>query len=223
MKTLLLRFWHWLGRLLDQESTADRRPPTAAGRPPTGDTAPFARRETTGDGPPTIGGSPPTAQIPISTSQAPPAITLPPPLPPQMDLHTGDNARYTRKSSILTPREQRFYASLLLAVESKYAIMSKVRLWDFIRLENDPSERNRHLNRLSCRHVDFLLCEPRTLKPLLVIELDDNTHQTPYSQDSDRYKNELFQAVSLPIRRWTDSNIPPRRLREMIEEALDES
>jgi very-short-patch-repair endonuclease len=150
-----------------------------------------------------------------------PTVTLPPPLPPQMDLHTGEAARYSRKASILTKPEQKTYQALCLAAGGDFQVMSKVRLWDFIRLENDPAERKQHLNRLSCRHVDFLLCEPITLKPLLVIELDDDTHQTPYAQDSDRYKDELFEAAGMPLLRLDRPNIPPQQLRARIEDIFE--
>ncbi len=100
--------------------------------------------------------------------------------------------------------------------------MAKVRLWDFAWLVSEPPERKQHLSRLSCRHVDFLLCTPEALKPLLVIELDDYSHKTDYAQESDRYKNQLFAAAGLPILRLNQPNYPPRRLWEMIEKALDE-
>jgi hypothetical protein len=202
MKQLLLRFYHWLGRLLGigQDTKYEIR-----------DT----RRDEFG-----------TAARPseLATPNPPPAaatVTLPPPPPPQMDLHTGEAARYSRKASILTKPEQRVYHALLLAVGSDFQVMSKVRLWDFLWLENDPPERSKHLSRLSCRHVDFLLCEPRTLKPLLAVELDDSSHKKPEAVAADRYKNELFTAAGLPLLRLDHPNYSPRRLRERIELALD--
>jgi hypothetical protein len=137
-----------------------------------------------------------------------------------MDLHTDEVARYSRKASILTQPEGRLYRSLLLAVASEYQVMSKVRLWDFIWLENDPPERGKHLGRLSSRHVDFLLCEPLTLKPLLAVELDDYSHKKPEAIAADQYKDELFAAAGLPLLRLPHPNFPPRQLRERIEEKL---
>jgi hypothetical protein len=137
-----------------------------------------------------------------------------------MDLHTGEAARYSRKASLLTKPEGRLYRSLLLAVEGEYQVMSKVRLWDFIWLENDPPERGKHLGRLSSRHVDFLLCEPLTLKPLLAIELDDYSHKKPEAIAADQYKDELFANAGLPLLRLPQPNIPPRRLREQIQTQL---
>ncbi len=199
MRQLLLRFWQWLGRLLGQESRYDgesmepMEPPTAGGEP--GPAAPAA--------------------------PAAPPVTLPSPLPPQLDLHTGEAAQFGRKASLLTRNEKKLYSTLLQALRSDYQVMAKVRLWDILWLTNEPPNRKEHLSRLSCRHVDFLLCEPGTLKPLLAIELDDGSHQSPYAQESDRYKNEVFAAARLPLLRLPHSNFPPRQLRNRIEAALD--
>lgn len=195
MKSLLLRFWQWLGRLLGQDTKASATP------------------QATGDTP---GEAAPQAQ-----TSAPPAVTLPPPLPPQMDIHAGETAQFGRKASLLTRNEEKLYRSLLQACRSDYQVMAKVRLWDILWLTNEPPDRKQHLSRLSCRYVDFLLCEPLTLKPLLAIELDDHSHQNDYAKESDRYKNEVFAVARLPLMRLPHSNFPPRQLRNKIEEALE--
>jgi hypothetical protein len=202
MISLLLRFWHWLGRLLGQDTTEDGRQTTDHGRP-------------TADG-----GQQPVPGTPPALPAAPP-VTLPPPLPPQFDIHAGEQARYVCKPSVFSKREGEFYRSLLLAVGNDYHVMPKIRLWDFIRLTNEPPERKNHINRLSCRHVDFLLCQLNSFKPVLVIELDDHTHDRLFAQANDKYKNELFEAVDLPILRLDQSNFPPRQLRNKIEEVLE--
>lgn len=195
MKSLLLRLWQWLGRLLGQDTRASDELRTMNGASgTTGATAP-----------------PPAA----------PPVTLPPPPPPQMDLHAGEQAQFGRKASLVTHNEGKLYRSLLSAVAGDYEVMSKVRLWDFIWLVNEPPDRKQHLGHLSCRHVDFLLCTPGSLKPLLVIELDDKSHLNAYAQEADRYKNELFAAAGLPLLRLPHPNFPPRQLRAKIEEQLD--
>lgn len=196
MRQLLLRFWQWLGRLLGQE--------------PRYDDEKMEPMET-----------PATSGEPGQVTPATPPVTLPPPLPPQLDIHTGEAAQFGRKASLLTRNEEKLYHSLLQALRSDYQVMAKVRLWDILWLINEPPNRKEHLGRLSCRHVDFLLCEPGTLKPLLAIELDDRSHQSPYAQESDRYKNEVFAAARLPLLRLPHSSFPPRQLRNRIEAALD--
>lgn len=201
MKSLLLRFWQWLGRLLGQGTTSDDRPPAAA-RPDL--TEPPAPPAATGTEP---------------AGLAPP-VTLPPPAPPQLDIHAGEAARFGRKASLLTQPEGRLYRSLLLATADEYTVMAKVRLWDILWLVNEPPDRKQHLSRLSCRHIDFLLCEPQTLKPVLAIELDDYSHKKPEAIEADRYKDELFFAAGLPLLRLNHPNVPPPRLRATIAQVL---
>ena len=196
MKSLLLRIWQWLGRILGQ------------------DTKPSDELRTTNDELKT-GAAPSELVTPNS-----PLVTLPPPLPPQMDIHAGETAQYGRKGSILSRNEEKLYRSLLRAVTTDYQVMAKVRLWDILWLVNEPPDRKQHLSRLSCRHVDFLLCEPLTLQPLLAVELDDRSHLNPYAQENDRYKNELFAAAGLPLLRLPHSNFPPQQLRNRIDVEL---
>lgn len=202
MKSLLLRIWQWLGRILGQNTAADDRRPT------------------TDHGPQTTDGAAPPSELVTPNSPLVTPVTLPPPLPPQMDIHAGEQAQFGRKASLLSRNEEKLYRTLLSAVRSDYQVMAKVRLWDILWLTNEPPDRKQHLSRLSCRHVDFLLCEPLTLKPLMAIELDDYSHQNPYAQESDRYKNELFAAARLPLLRLPHSNFPPRQLRNKIEAEL---
>jgi very-short-patch-repair endonuclease len=208
MKQLLLRLYHWLGRLLGELDT------------------PRYRRETDGlpaqtrpdERPPALPISPPPTLAPPAP---PPTPTLPPPPPPRLDLHNDEPARFTYKASILTKPEGRLYRTLLRAVNGRYQIMSKVRLWDFIWLENYPAERRHVLGNLSCRHVDFLLCEPYTLKPLLVIELDDRSHLKPEAQAADRFKDALFMDAGLPLLRLDQPDYSVRHLCDQIAAKLE--
>ncbi len=205
MRAMLLRLWQWLGRLLGVAPPGEAGPVSATVTVP----APVyddAQRSA-------------TAASPVASPPAP--VALPPPPPPQLDLHTNETPRFWVKSSLLTRPEGQFYRSLLRACGQTYQAMPKVRLWDFIYLANDPPERKQHLSRLSCRHVDFLLCEPLSLRPLLVIELDDRSHTKPEAIAADRYKDELFAAAGLPLLRFDHANYAAGVIRRRIEEALD--
>lgn len=208
MKHLLRRLYHWLGRLLGELD------------------APRYRRETDGLPPqPQSDKRPPAAPLSPPPTLAPPAPlprpTLPPPPPPRLDLHSDEPARFSRKASIVTRPEALLYRSLVRAVEDRYQVMAKVRLWDFIWLENYPAERRHLLGNLSCRHVDFLLCEPYTMKPLLVIELDDYSHLKPEAQAADRFKDAVFADAGLPLLRLEHPNYSVRYLRDQIAAKLE--
>jgi len=206
MKHLLRRLYRWLGRLLG----IDAAPPAST------------RRETDGLPPrDTRPPAPPVSPPPALAAPAPSAPPLPPPPPPQLDLRSNEPARFSRKASILTKPEGLLYRTLLRAVDGRYEVMSKVRLWDFIWLENYPAERRHVLGNLSCRHVDFLLCERHSLKPLLVIELDDASHLKPEAQAADRFKDAVFAGAGLPLLRLDQPNYTAHHLRDLIAAKLN--
>jgi hypothetical protein len=49
--------------------------------------------------------------------------------------------------------------------------------------------------------VDFLLCNPKTLKPVFAIELDDSSHARADRQERDALVEEVFAAAHLPLLR----------------------
>ena len=53
----------------------------------------------------------------------------------------------------------------------------------------------------TCKHVDFLLCDRASQRPLLAIELDDSSHTKFDHAESDKFKSDLFTAVELKLMR----------------------
>jgi hypothetical protein len=53
--------------------------------------------------------------------------------------------------------------------------------------------------KIGSKHVDFLLCEPETFRPVLGIELDDVSHRRPERVKRDQFVNEVFAAAKLPL------------------------
>lgn len=227
--TLLQRFWRWLLALLGD----DRQPPPAGKRP-----AAF-RRETDGlpvDGPQQPAGNQRPPPLPAAGGPAPaagsqpPAVAPTPPAgaggditPPMFDLPIRDDAHFSVWASLLTQREQITYRTLLRACAGRYQVMAKVRLWDFLHLDSEPAQGREYRTRLACRHVDFLLCDPYTLRPRLAIELDDHSHLSPKGQADDRFKNDLFAAAGLPLLRLDSPHHSARQLRERVTALLGES
>jgi len=57
------------------------------------------------------------------------------------------------------------------------------------------------MNRIDRKHVDFLLCDPATMRPLLGVELDDASHQRRDREQRDRLMEQAFAAAELPLAR----------------------
>jgi hypothetical protein len=116
--------------------------------------------------------------------------------------------KYGLRDSLLTPGEKPFYAVLREAVGPRFAIMVKVRLEDVLivpKMERgDEDARSKHWSArgfVKSRHLDFLLCDPATLRPVLAIELDDESHQSQQARHGDDVKNKALQSAGLPLLR----------------------
>ncbi len=106
---------------------------------------------------------------------------------------------YEKRRSLLTAAERSFYGVLCQAVDHQYAIFAKVRLGDLLEIPWGTSKFRLHLSRINRKHVDFVLCEATSFTPLLVIELDDSSHDREDRQERDAFVDAALQAAGLPI------------------------
>jgi hypothetical protein len=65
----------------------------------------------------------------------------------------------------------------------------------------DRPDRQQHDNRISQKHVDFLICTRDTVLPLGVVELDDASHQRADRKQRDRFVDAAFAAAALHVMR----------------------
>ncbi len=99
-----------------------------------------------------------------------------------------------------SPAELNFFFNLKSVVGDSAQIFSKVKLSDlFFAKTGDYGKNRSYTNRIDRKHIDFLLCDPKTLKPILGIELDDKSHQRPDRQERDDFVNHVFEAAKLPL------------------------
>ena len=111
----------------------------------------------------------------------------------------ADSLPYEKRPSLLSAAERSFYGVLCQAVDQRYSIFAKVRLGDLLEIPwGTPKFRN-HLNRINRKHVDFVLCDANSFTPLLVIELDDSSHEREDRQERDAFVDTALDAAGLPI------------------------
>jgi len=77
-------------------------------------------------------------------------------------------------------------------------ISPKVSLGDIFFVAR-PHENRGAINKIDRKHVDFLICDPKTLKPRFGIELDDSSHQRPDRVERDEFVDGVFAAAGLPL------------------------
>lgn len=112
----------------------------------------------------------------------------------------GEVLPYRPVDSLLTPAEQAFYRVLADAIaDVPVAILAKVRLADLLVIPRGTDAHQRHRGRVQAKHVDFVLADLETLRPLLVIELDDATHRRRDRAERDAFVDAVMRTVGLPI------------------------
>ena len=108
---------------------------------------------------------------------------------------------YERNNELLTAAERLFYGVLVEAVANRHLICPKVRLADLLLIRKGTQRRQKYFNKIQAKHVDFVLADPQTLRPLLAIELDDASHQRRSRQERDTFVEMACDAAGLPILR----------------------
>lgn len=108
---------------------------------------------------------------------------------------------YRLRDDFLSPAEFSFYKVLTSTLGSRFVVQSKVRLADIFFVAR-PNENVAYFNKIAQRHLDFLVCDTATMKPLLGIELDDASHRRDSRQERDEFVERVFQAAKLPLLRF---------------------
>ena len=105
---------------------------------------------------------------------------------------------YSARKYIFSAAERSFYEVLKRLVSEEQTLFAKVRLADLIYVSKGTASRQSHFNRISGKHVDFVLCN-RDLAPIVAIELDDASHDDQDRKDRDEFVAEALAAAALPL------------------------
>lgn len=111
---------------------------------------------------------------------------------------------YTSTNTIFDSKtEGTFYAALIKIVGDKLVVMAQVGMEAVINVKRDaPSNVAFGLRqRINSRRIDFLLCDPGTLKPRLAIELDGKGHNSEKQRGQDAIRDKTFAAAGVPLLR----------------------
>ena len=115
----------------------------------------------------------------------------------------ADRLPYRKKDYLLSVAERSFYETLMVAVAGRWVVFAKVRLLDLLWLPKGlgSSTRQSLRNRVQSKHADFVLCDPKTLGPVLVIELDDSSHDRRDRRERDVLVDRVLASAGLAILR----------------------
>ena len=106
--------------------------------------------------------------------------------------------RYRPRHFLLTKNEAAFFRVLKTLVADRYQVSCKVRLADIATC--DEADWNRgHANRISQKHIDFVLNCPEFSRIVAAIELDDSSHEAPERRSRDAFLNRLFWQIGVRL------------------------
>lgn len=107
---------------------------------------------------------------------------------------------YRLRDNFLTPAEHTFFNSIKPIVGDRALVCAKVGLGDIFKVKaEDQSQYRIYTNKIDRKHVDFLLCDHKTMQPLVGIELDDKSHDRPDRRARDEFVDQVFAAAGLPL------------------------
>ena len=128
---------------------------------------------------------------------------------------------YRPRGRLVTKSELRFYKSLVKAVQDDFEIFAMVRIADLLRVEDSVRNKRSWINKILAKHIDFVLCDPGSLEPIICIELDDRSHERPDRIERDEFVNAAFDSAGLPLLRVkVQRSYPSREIRESIDAML---
>lgn len=123
---------------------------------------------------------------------------------------------YRTRDDFLSAAELSFRHVLASVVKDQVVICPKVRLGDIFFVGRGEGKLS-YTNRIASKHVDFLLCDPKTLKPLAGVELDDSSHDRADRKERDEFVDRVFKAAGLPLEHVTaQRNYSPQAIADLI-------
>ena len=109
---------------------------------------------------------------------------------------------YRLRDDFLSNAELSFFRVLQNAAPANTLVLTKVNLGDLFYVPNSAPTPQAQRNKINHKHVDFLLCDAATLRPLAGIELDDSSHKRHDRVVRDALMEEVFRTANLTLLRF---------------------
>lgn len=109
---------------------------------------------------------------------------------------------YAKVPQLLTPTELGFYQVLTDALPTEYTCMTQVALNRLIKVQKPrfgAAWRDPRWNRIAQKSIDFVVVRRSDLRVMVLIELDDASHQKAQRQQRDTFLDTVCANINLPI------------------------
>jgi hypothetical protein len=110
------------------------------------------------------------------------------------------SVRYCR-GGFLSQNEKEFLGKLDRIIGARYRVFVQVRLADLVGVEAAGNRRARWkaLSQVFGKSVDFVICSRTTLDPVMVIEVDDRSHEVADRRRRDGLVDRVCAEAGLPL------------------------
>lgn len=100
---------------------------------------------------------------------------------------------------LLTVNERDFFRYLQTKFIDKYLIFTQVSLSALVQIKENQKDKYERRGLIDKFYVDFVLCSKDDIKPKLVIELNDRTHELNNRKERDQYIKAMLDSVNLKL------------------------
>ncbi|MFZ5855478.1 MAG: DUF2726 domain-containing protein [Chloroflexota bacterium] len=118
-------------------------------------------------------------------------------MPESKPPNTKTDSPYRLRDHFLSVPEISLFRLLQKMTGERYVICPKVALTDIFTIIR-PNENVHFYNKIFRKHVDFLLCEPKSLHPAIAVELVKPIAKTE-TRANDQFMEELFLSEGIPL------------------------
>lgn len=126
------------------------------------------------------------------------------------------SSEYVRKKQLLTPPEQELFAVLKKINPDKYEVVPQMALVNVIDKKTNTSYRNELF-----RVCDFCFVDKKTFEPLLLVELNDSSHNRADRAERDEKVAAICEDAGLPlVTFWMDDDISPNAVKRAVKRRI---
>lgn len=126
-----------------------------------------------------------------------------------------NQCKYSAKNSLMTNAEKDYYIAIREVLEEKYILQPQINLATII----EKNILSRYQNELF-RNIDFGIFD-ENYKPLILIEINDNTHLEPDRRARDKKVKQICYEANIPlITFWMSYGINKEYIKKRINEIL---
>jgi hypothetical protein len=134
----------------------------------------------------------------------------------------SEDLPYILRQYLMSKAERSFLGVLeQVSDSSKYYIFPQLSLAKLVDVEKGAGSYQTYYNKVDRKSVDFVLFDKGALSPVLVVELDDSSHNRENRQERDAFIDRVLAKAGLPILHVrAQAAYDPRQLTTSISEAI---